>query len=240
MRDSQSDVITLTTRAFAPDMAQEIAKQVIELSEQLVNALSTRMEEDALDTARSEVLLAENKVRDASAAVTAFRRSSSSLNPAEESSALLGIVSGLETRLVETSALLSEKRAFMREDSPEIVSLKNRQLALSKQMALEKGRLAGGESEREMGGLIETYQPLVLDQELARQQYASALSSLELARIEAQRKKQYLVTFIQPNLPDAAVEPNRMNRILTVVIFSFLAYLLFGLMWSALKDHIGR
>ncbi len=239
MRDSQSDVITLKTRAYDPEMARQIAELVIKLNEQLVNDMSSRMEEDALKTARDEVALAEEKVKQASASVTAFRRSSSSLNPAAESSALLGIVSGLETRLIEARTLLSEKSAYMREDSPDVVSLKNKIRALSRQMALEKGRLAG-ESEFEMGGLIETYQPLILDQELARQQYASALSSLELARIEAQRKKQYLVTFIQPSLPEEAVEPHRLNRILTVMIFSFLAYLIGGLMWSALKDHIGR
>ncbi len=240
MRDSQSDVITLTTRAFDPLVAQQIAQLVIELSESLVNTLSTRMEEDALKTARDEVGRAEEKIKQASASVTAFRRSSSSLNPAAESSALLTIVSGLETRLIETRALLSEKRAFMREDSSEVVSLKNKITAISRQMALERGRLSGGEGELEMGGLIEAYQPLILDQELARQQYASALSSLELARIEAQRKKQYLVTFIQPSLPDEAIEPHRVNRIVTVTVFSFLVYLIFGLMWSALKDHIGR
>lgn len=240
MRDSQSDVITLTTRAYSAQMAQDIALHVIELSEKLVNTMSTRMEEDALQTARREVAIAEDKVKQASLSVTEFRRTSSSLNPAAESSALLGIVSGLETRLVETRALLNEKRAYMREDSPEVVSLKNKVAAISRQMSVEKGRLSGGENEREMGDLIETYQPLILDQDLARQQYASALSSLELARIEAQRKKQYLVTFIQPGLPDIAVEPHRLNRILTVVIFSFLVYVLFGLMWSALKEHIGK
>lgn len=240
MRDSQSDVITLTTRAYDPEMAQQIAQLVIELSENLVNTLSNRMEEDALQTARAEVARAEDKVKAASASVTAFRRDSSSLNPAAESSALLVIVSGLETRLIETRALLSEKRAFMREDSSEVVSLKNKIQAISRQMALERARLSGGESVSEMGGLIEAYQPLMLDQELARQQYASALSSMELARIEAQRKKQYLVTFIQPSMPDEAIEPHRLNRIVTVMVFSFLVYLIFGLMWSALKDHIGR
>ena len=240
MRDSQSDVITLTTRAYDPATAQQIARIVIDLSERLVNTMSARMEDDALQTAKSEVAIAEEKVKAASASVTAFRRTSSSLNPAAESSALLGIVSGLESRLVETQALLSEKLSYMREGAPEIVTLRNRITAISRQMRLERGRLSGGDSEFEMGGLIEAYQPLILDQELAAQQYASALSSLELARIEAQRQKQYLVTFIQPSLPDEAVEPHRLNRIITVMVFSFLVYLLFGLMWSALKDHIGR
>ena len=240
LRDSQSDVITLTTRAYNADTAQQIAKAVIDLSERLVNTMSKRMEDDALQTAKSEVALAAEKVKAASTSVTEFRRTSSSLNPTAESSALLSIVAGLESRLVETQSLLSEKRAFMREDTPEIITLKNRIRALSRQMSLERGRLAGGDSDFEMGGLIEAYQPLILEQELAAQQYASALSSLELARIEAQRQKQYLVTFIQPSLPDEAVEPHRINRIITVMVFSFLAYLLFGLMWSALKDHIGR
>ena len=239
MRDSQSGVVTLTTRAYDPNTARDIAKLVIELSEKLVNDMSTRMEEDALVSARDEVAIAEEKVKAASMSVTAFRRSNSSLNPAAESSALLGIVSGLETRLIETRALLNEKRAYMRDESPELVALQNKIRAISRQLALEKARLSG-ENELEMGGLIEIYQPLILDQELAQQQYASALSSLELARIEAQRKKQYLVTFIQPSLPDDAVEPHRLNRILTVMVFSFLCYLLGGLMWSALKDHIGR
>ncbi|MFK7857132.1 MAG: hypothetical protein AB8B79_23660 [Granulosicoccus sp.] len=239
LHDSSSDVITLTTRAFDANTAQNIASLVIELSEDLVNQMSSRMEEDALITAREEVDRAGQKVKAASASVAAFRRNNSSLNPAAESSAFLGIVAAIETKLIEARAELDEKSAFMRADSPTIVSLKNRISAISRQLSLEKGRVAG-QSDLEMGGLIEVYQPLILDQELAQQQYASALNSMELARIEAQRKKQYLVTFIQPSLPDSAIEPHRINRILTVMVFSFLAYLLGGLMWSALKDHIGR
>ena len=239
LHDSGSDVITLTTRAFDATTAQKLASLVIELSEELVNQMSSRMEEDALVTAREEVERAAQKVKAASASVATFRRTNSSLNPAAESSAFLGVVAAMETKLVEARAELDEKSAFMRADSPTIVSLKNRIAAISRQLSLEKGRVAG-QSDLEMGGLLEAYQPLILDQELAQQQYASALNSLELARIEAQRKKQYLVTFIQPSLPDSAVEPHRLNRILTVMVFSFLAYLLGGLMWSALKDHIGR
>jgi len=239
LHDTSSDVITLTTRAFDPATAQIIASLVIKLSEELVNQMSSRMEEDALVTAREEVERAAQKVKAASASVAMFRRTNSSLNPAAESSAFLGIVAAMETKLIEARAELDEKSAFMRDDSPTIVSLKNRIAAISRQLSLEKGRVAG-QSDLEMGGLIEVYQPLILDQELAQQQYASALNSQELARIEAQRKKQYLVTFIQPSLPDSAVEPHRINRILTVMVFSFLAYLLGGLMWSALKDHIGR
>ncbi len=237
-RDSASDVLTLKVRAFDPKVAQELAELVIELNESLVNTLSSRIEEDALQTARDEVARASAKVHEASAQMTAFQNDNASLNPAAESSAILGLVTGIETKLVEARAELSEKRAYMRDNSPEVVSIKNRINALSRQLRLEKGRVVGGEGQQ-MNNLIESFQPLVLDQEMAQQQYASALTSLEVARIEAQRKKQYLITFIQPNLPDQALEPKRFTEVLTVLLFSFLLYLIGGLMWSALKDHIG-
>lgn len=240
-RDTTSDVITLKARAYDPEMAQQFAQAVIKLSENLVNTMSGRIEEDALDSAHREVERAFLKVKNVSERMMSFRNINKSINPAEESSALLGIVSGIEGKLVEARSTLSEKRAYMRETAPEIVSLKNRINALNKQLAIEKGRLVGsGGQNPEMSGLIEDYRPLVLEQELAQQQYASALTSLEMARLEATRKKQYLITFIKPNLPDEAIEPYRLNRILTVMVFSFMFYGIGGLMWSALRDHIGR
>jgi capsular polysaccharide transport system permease protein len=239
VRDSASDVLTLRTRAYDPQTAQKLGQLVVELSENLVNTMSQRIEDDALDSARDELDRAVEKVRVASADITQFRNQNASLNPTAESSALLGIVTGIESKLVEARAELSEKRAYMRDTSPDVITLKNRVNALSRQLRLEKGRVVGAGGQ-EMSGLIEGYQPLVLEQELAQQQYASALTSLEVARAEAQRKKQYLITFIQPNLPEQALEPRRVNEILTVMVFCFLFYAVGALMWSALKDHIGR
>ena len=226
-----------------------MAQNVIKMSEDLVNTMSKRMETDALETARREVDIASTKVQLASAQLSEFRNDNSSINPAEESSALLGLVSGIEHKLVEVRSELSEKRAYMRESAPAIVSLKNRENALVKQLGIEKARITGGSRDNvgavgsdniQMSSLIADFQPLVLKQELAQQQYASALNSLEMARLETTRKKQYLVTFIRPNLPDDAIEPRRVNKTLTVLLFSFLFYAIGGLMWSALCDHIGR
>ncbi len=239
VRDSASDVLTLRTRAYDPETAQQLGQLIIDLSENLVNTMSSRIEDDALNTARAELERAVEKVRFASAEITEFRNTNASINPDAESSALLGIVTGIESKLVEARAELSEKQAYMHNTSPEVITLKNRVNALSRQLRLEKGRVVGAGGQ-EMSGLIQGYQPLVLEQEIAQQQYASALTSLELARVEAQRKKQYLITFIQPNLPDEALEPRRLSQILTVLVFCFLLYAVGALMWSALKDHIGR
>ncbi len=238
-RDETSNIISLRVKAFSSELAKALALEVINLSESLVNRLSTRIEKDTLDIARKEVELAAEKVREASDKLSALRDATTSIDPSAESSAVLGIVSGIETRLAEARTQLTEKRAYMRESSPEVQGLKNRVKALSDQLIKERSRLAGKDGET-MNGLIQKYQPLILEQELAREQYTSALASLEAARVEAQRKKQYLVTFVSPALPDKAIEPRRVMSTLTVSLFAFLFYSVGGLMWSALKDHIGK
>lgn len=238
-RDIRSDVMTVKVRAFSPDMAQRIASLVIELNERLVNRLSSRIEEDALSSARDEVERAVQRVRSTAQDINRFQADNDSVSPADESTALFGRIASIEARLSETQAKLAETLAYMREDSADVVVLQNRVNALERQLRLEKARVTSG-GDASLGSLMEAFQPLVLEQEIAQQQYAASLAALEAARLDAQRQKQYLITFVEPSFPDAATEPERLVKILTVAIFSFLAYLIGGLLWSALKDHIGH
>ena len=237
-RDSASDVMKVRVRAFDSETARRIAALVIELNESLVNRLSSRIEDDAMATARAEMERAVQRVRSTAQDINRFQTANDSVSPADESAALFGRLSGIETRISETRAELSEKLAYMREDSADVVVLENRLNALERQLGLERGRVTGG-GDGTLGALIESFQPLVLEQEMAQQQYAVALASLESARVDAQMQKQYLVTFVEPSLPDAATEPERIVSVVTVAVFAFLAYLVGGLLWSALRDHIG-
>ncbi len=238
-RDIISDVLTVKVRAFSPEMAQQITSLIIDLNEELVNTLSNRMEVDAIESARSEVDRAVQNLRRTAQDINSFQSANDSISPADESVALFGRLSAIESRISETRATLSETMAFMREDSADVVVLKNRIIALERQLNLEKGRVTGA-STSDLGSLVESFQPLVLEQKIAQQGYAASLASFEAARIEAQRKKQYLIRFVEPSLPDAASEPRRLIKIITVMVYSFLVYLIFGLLWSALKDHMGH
>jgi len=238
VEDSGGEIIVLRTESPDPRFAQLLAESIVGYSEELVNTLSNRIEADSLRSARAEVELAHERVKASNTAMTGFRSTNTSINPAEETSALLGIVSGLESSMAMAQAELSEKRAFMKEDSVVVKTLKNKIAALNGQLKKEKRRLVGKDGEG-MNQLISDYQPLALDQELAQQQYTSALTSLELARIEAQRKKLYLVTFVKPGLPEEALKPERIMKTLTAFIYAFLAFSIGGLMWSALRDHVG-
>lgn len=237
--ESTSNITTLNVRAFSPQMAHEIATTIIELSEGLVNRLSDRIVEDTLEFARNEVSQAEARVRKANDALTQFRNATSSIDPGQETAAVIGIVTGLETQLAAARAELDHARSYMRGDSPQVQNLAEKVAAIDKQVQDERRRLAsqGGEGVN-YTQLIDRYAPLLLEQKLSEQVYASALTSLELARTEAQRKQRYLLSFVQPRVPDEATEPDRLRKVILMFIVLTLAYGIGGLVWAAVKDHM--
>ncbi len=235
--DSSSGTSLLRVRAFEPEKARDVARAITELSETLINRWSARITEDTLRFARSEVEIAENYVRRTSAAVTEFRNLSGSIDPGEETAAVLKIVTDLEAQLAGSKAELIATESFMRSDSIQVKQLKAKIAALERQIVSERTRLAG-ESGTDLTRLISGYQPLILDQKLAEQRYASALTSLELARAEAQRQQRYLIPFVTPELPDEALEPKRLWNILTIFFGSILVFGIGSLIWAAIYEHI--
>ncbi|MDH3379775.1 MAG: hypothetical protein OEQ39_22860 [Gammaproteobacteria bacterium] len=236
--DTGSDISLLSVRAFDPDIAQRIGETIVELSERLINRLSERITEDTLRFARRELDFAEDKVRESSAALTRFRNESGSVDPGEETSAVLGLVMTLEGPLAQAKAELIEAQSYLQSDSAQIKQLKARIAALESQVENERARLTG-KDEADLTRLISGYQPLILDQTLAEQRYASALSSMELARADAQRQQRYLIPFVTPSFPDEALEPERLWNILTVFVGSLLVFGVGSLIWAAIIEHAG-
>lgn len=237
--DAQTNITTLRVKAFDAAKAQEIANAIIELSEALVNRISERIVDDSLVFARTEVDESETRIKAANKAITDFRSTMNSINPGEETSAVLRIVTELEGRLAESRAELIQAENFMSADSPQVLNIRNKVNALALQITNERQRLTSGkDSVIDYTSLIDTYEPLALEKELARQFYASALASLEVARAEAQLKQRYLLLFVRPQIPDKAIEPERVRS--TLIIFAALCiiYAISGLVWAAIKDHM--
>ena len=233
-----TDITVLRVRAFDADMAQRIAAEIILLSERLVNQMSERITDDTLRFARRELGQAEALVRQANQAVTRFRNESRSIDPGEETSAVLSIITALEGQLAEAKAELLETESIMHSDSVQVKTLQNRVAALTQQVDSERARLAS-ESGSDLTRLIDGYAPLLLDQELAQHRYSSALASLEVARADAQRKQRYLIPFVKPALPDEAIEPERFINTLIVFVAASLIYGIGALMLAAVYDHMG-
>jgi len=238
MVDEVSGIISLKTRAFSRELAKATAEEILGLSENLINTMSLQITEDSLRFAREELKRAETRVQQATSALTRFRNLTNTVDPTEKTGAVLGIITGLESQLATARTELSELRSYLREDNAQIRGLKSRIQALEEQIAQENQRLTG-EEKAKLSSLLEDYEQLVVNKQIAHEFYTSTLTSLESARIEAMRKQLYLVTFVEPKLADEALEPTAAWNTLTVFIVALLAFIIGSLLWATVKDHMG-
>lgn len=235
-KDELSGVMTLKVRAFGPQTAQNIAKQILDQTEQFVNKLSSRMQTDAISLAKQELQEAQEKVIASTKALQQYRHQHQNLDPVQTGGGLLGMIQELETQLTSARIELNELREYLQEDSPKVTKLKNRISAIKSQIVRHRQSLTGGTDES-IVNILQEYEGLKLEKELAQEQYKVALSSLESARKEASRKSTYLLRLVEPSLPDESTEPNELLKVATVMAICLVAYAVLGLLIAAIKEH---
>ena len=235
--EETTEIISITVRAFNPEMAYAINQEVIAKSEVLINNLSDRIVEDTLSMANSEVQLALDNAKNISARLSRFANKNNSFDPGAETTSIYNVIGTLEARLAESRALFAEKAAYLRESSAEMRAIRNRIEGLKTQLQRERNKLTEP-SESGMGQLLEDYKPLLVEEELARQRYATALLALESARADSQQKKQYLAMFVKPNRPTSSTKPSRFIDAVSAILMSFLLYAIFALCRAAVREHI--
>lgn len=235
--EESNEIITVIARAFTPAMARDINREIIRKSEILINQLSDRIAEDTRGLAQTEVELAVANAKNISAKLSRFATKHDSINPGAETSSMFGLVSSLEAKLSEARALYAEKSAYLRESSSEMRSIQNRIDGLDTEVARERRRIMD-DSGGGMGNVLENYKPLQVEEELARQRYAAALTALETSRAESQQQKRYLAIFVRPNLPSSSTEPDRFIDALGTVLLTLLLYAIFALCRAAVREHI--
>ena len=233
--DSASSIAVLRVRAFGASEAQQINELLLQLSEQLVNTLNLRSRRDLIDAAEREVKVAEERVKTAALALSAFRSGRAVFDPTSQSALQLQGVARLQEELIATEAQLAELRRVA-PDNPQLSVLAARADGLRKAMAEQSARVTGGRSSFSADAPV--YDRLTLEKGFADRQLGAALAALESARSEAQRKQLYLERLVQPNLPDQATEPRRIRAVVTVFVFGLLAWGVVSLIIAGIREHV--
>lgn len=233
--DPDTGVMVLRAQAFRPDDALALTRQLLVLSEELVNTLSQRSIADTVRVAEREIERAEARVVAAREALIGFREREQALDPTRAAVGALETIARLEAQLSQARADLQERRSFMRPDNPQIQLLQNRIEALQAQVATERGRITrGGEAlTQQMAG----FERLELERMLADRQLASATAALEAARAEAVRQQTFVVRVADPNLPERATFPKGEFNTLTVFVSLTLAFGIGWLLVVSAREH---
>jgi capsular polysaccharide transport system permease protein len=232
--DSTSGVSTLQVKAYRPEDAQRIAQALLTFSEQLVNTLNERARHDALAAFQREVDDTEQYIGKIQTQLTAYRIKAKMLDPKSAAVGPVELLAQMNGQLANAQGQLAEiiKNS---PNSPHIPLVRTRIASLEKLITEERGKITGDNDS--VATALSEYERLDVQRELAEKTLASALSSLEAARLEAQRQQIYIETITQPNLADYPLYPKRMASFATVAATCLLTYGIAWLLVSGVREH---
>ncbi len=184
--------------------------------------------------ARKEVGVAEARVQAVAADIAQFRNREALLDPNKQSIPMLAGINDLQTMLSRTNLQLSQLITSTPR-SPLIPDLHRRVDALQSQITDARAKITGTDSS--LVPKMTAFDMLELQREFADKQLASATTSLETARIQAERQQLYLETIVQPNVSDYPAYPKRLASIAVVFASLLGLYLMAALLISGAREH---
>ncbi|MET0240240.1 MAG: hypothetical protein ABW184_10130 [Sphingobium sp.] len=232
--ESSSSIATLTVRAFTPQDAARFNEQLLEMAEATVNTLNERGRQDLIRFAQREVDEAKNKSQSAALALSAYRNAAGVVDPEKQATVQIQMISKLQDELIATRTQLTETRTVSPQN-PQIEVFVARAKSLSDEIDKQLGLVAG--SSQSLSSRAAQYQRVLLENQFADKQLASAMAALDDARNEANRKQAYVERIVQPNIPDQPLEPRRWRGIFSTFILGLAAWGIISMLVAGMLEH---
>lgn len=240
--DQSSGLIEVRVLAYTPQMAQDIARQIVAQSQKMINALNDQARKDALRYARSDLDDAVARLKTAREALTQFRSRTQIVDPEADLQGRMGVMGNLQQQLAE--ALIEHDLLLQTAapTDPRVVQASRKIDVIRDRIREERDTFTSNTTENGSVGedypkLIAEFEGLTVDREYAEQTYRAALSALELARANADRQSRYLATYIQPTLPQTSEFPRRLVLLGLAVLFLVLVWSIMALIYYSLRDR---
>jgi capsular polysaccharide transport system permease protein len=240
--DLMSGIISVNVRAFTPRDSLAISQNVAELSERLVNEMSTRSRRDALTQARTELTRAEEQLKNTTGAMRDARNAEGVLDAPAAAEAINKIITTLRLELSRTQEDLALHSDAETSGSPQARLLNARVQSLKSQIDDYSTQIAGGgeratDSLAQHAGVLSRHQ---IELSLAQQRYALAASSFESARVDLETQRAYLVSFLRPTLAEKSLYPRRWMEWAIIVAPATIGWLALVAVAFLVRDHMAK
>jgi capsular polysaccharide transport system permease protein len=232
--DTTSSILMVQVRGFDAKDAELINRRLLDLSEQLVNRLNKRGQQDLVKFSKSEVDEAKAQAQLAARLVAQFRNREGIVDPEKQAEAQLMMVAKLQDDLIATRNQLRQLQKFTPRN-PQIEPLKVRADGLKTEIDLALKSLAGG--NRSLAAAAVEYQRLKIDSQIAEKQLAASMASLTDAQNDARRKQAYVERIVEPNLPDAPLEPLRLRGVISIFALGLVAWMVLRMLLAGVREH---
>jgi len=245
--DVSTGISIVQVRAFTAEESLRVAKALIASSEDLVNRIAERSREDSIRFAERDVKNAEDRLREITAKLRTFRNVQQTPDLSTSASSTLSLSLQLRTNLAQMEAQLTSLSTHMSPDAPTIKVLKNNIAATRDQLGKIEGELgagatapAGGDKPSQEGyaATLSDYEDIRLELQFAQQSYQNMLTALDQVRSSAMSDRTYLMPYVEPQLAEYALYPERYEDVLIVFLIAFVAWAITMLTVHSVRDHM--
>lgn len=219
-------LMEIEVRAFDPEDARAVARELFARSMERINQLSAIARDDMMRYAREELDTAVERLKEARQALTQFRNENQMVDPEADIQGQMGLLNSLNTQLAEALIDLDILIETARETDPRLEQTRRRIAVIEKRIAEERDKMGGGGAGvTDYARLVDQFEELRVDLEFAEKTYVSSLSAYDSAVAEARRQSRYLAAYVEPTLAQTPLYPQR------GVIVMVGGFIIFGL-WA--------
>jgi capsular polysaccharide transport system permease protein len=238
--DPADRTVTVRVRAFTPMDALRLSDTIVTASESLVNELSRRARQDAVQQSEKELAHTEARLKTVLADIRAFRDREGIIDPGKTAEATVALATELREQLLRANTHLATLRSYMRDGAPPMRALEARIRALEAQRRSLAHEMTGEGTARQdtLTRVLGGYEQLESERKFAETAYQHALRDLDQARANADRQRVFVASFVPPSLPEEALYPRRWRSLGTIALLAFALWGIGGLALQSIRDHL--
>ncbi len=237
--DPTEGVLRMEVSALSPEMSRVFSEALIGYAEDRVDSITERKRDDQMRGARESFEEAEIKMVAAQERVLALQEQLGVVDPASETSALMGQISTFETQLAERRLQLQQLLDNERPNQARVAGAQGDISRLEDLIDdLRSDLTEAGTYERSLASMSAELRMAEVDLETRTMMMQESLQQMEAARIEAMRQVRFLSLGVAPIPPDEPTYPRVFeNTMIALFIFSAI-YLIASITIGILRDQV--
>jgi capsular polysaccharide transport system permease protein len=239
--DQVTGIAVAQVRAFRPEDALLIANSLVTLSEELVNRIANRTQNDAVRFTQKEVERAEERLKNIRAKLTEYRNKVGVIDPAASVVASNSLLTqGLRASLAQLETQLQTLRLQnLQPNAPAIITLQNQINSTKEQLTTVEGAVGRNKSGAALSAVIAEYEQLDLERQFAQNMVTSTMAGLDAARASAASQHLYITPYVRPSLPESSMYPRRLLAITMIAALALIIWLIGLLIGRSVVERLG-
>ena len=237
--DPTEGIIKMEVLATDPQTATAWANQLITYAEDQVDHLTQRLRGDQMKNAKESYETAEKALLNAQRKLVELQEKFNVLSSEAEVAMLTSQINGLETQLTQERLSLAQMESNQTPNLARMEPVKRRIATLEEQVASLRSKMTQGSAGEESLARMQS-ELLVAQADVQTRQLilAQTLTSMEVARTEANRQVRYLSMAVSPTPPDEAAYPRAFENTMVAMLILLGIYLMVSMTAAILREQV--